>query len=142
MKQTLQLGQFGVACALASVLISVLASAIAHAEDARRTFANPPRIKTEVSREPNTTLLNTVDTAPPIKQLDLNVVYTDSQLYNPAEGRWDKVRLRSYNGNSVTSSAPYVAPTIEAGPGETFALHSTIFCPQILAARNTRQMTP
>jgi L-ascorbate oxidase len=50
---------------------------------------------------------------------DLNVVYTDSQLWNPAEGRPDKVRLRSYQGIGVNPNAPFVGPLIEVYPGQT-----------------------
>lgn len=48
--------------------------------------------------------------------LDLKVVYTASQLYNPATGNYDKVNLRSYNGTDVSPAAPYVSPTIEIVP--------------------------
>lgn len=51
--------------------------------------------------------------------LDLRIVYTDSQLFNPATGGYDRVRLRSYNGTDVDPEAPYVAPTVEITPGET-----------------------
>jgi FtsP/CotA-like multicopper oxidase with cupredoxin domain len=53
------------------------------------------------------------------KQLDLNIVYTDSTLYNPGTGRKDRVRLRSYAGASVDPDRPYVAPTVEVFPGDT-----------------------
>ncbi|GLS35132.1 L-ascorbate oxidase [Mesorhizobium tianshanense] len=51
--------------------------------------------------------------------LDLKIVYTDSQLYNPSTGGYDKVHLRSYTGKGVDPKAPYVSPTIEAVPGDT-----------------------
>ncbi|MBV8901076.1 MAG: multicopper oxidase domain-containing protein [Verrucomicrobia bacterium] len=50
---------------------------------------------------------------------DLDVTYTDSQLWNPAEGRPDKVKLRSYQGAGVAPGAPFVAPLIEVYPGQT-----------------------
>jgi len=53
------------------------------------------------------------------RRLNLNVVYTDGQLYNPANGRNDKVHLRSYNGTDVSPTTPYVAPTIQVRPGDT-----------------------
>ncbi|WP_198575784.1 multicopper oxidase family protein [Caulobacter hibisci] len=53
------------------------------------------------------------------RRLNLNVVYTDGQLYNPANGRNDKVHLRSYNGADVSATTPYVAPTILVRPGDT-----------------------
>lgn len=51
--------------------------------------------------------------------LDLKIVYTDNQLYNPSHGGYDKVRLRSYTGKGVDPNAPFVSPTIEAVPGDT-----------------------
>ncbi|WP_051121288.1 multicopper oxidase family protein [Sphingomonas elodea] len=51
--------------------------------------------------------------------LDLTIVYTDSQLYNPTTGLYDKVHLRSYTGKGVDPKAPFVSPTIEAIPGDT-----------------------
>ncbi len=55
--------------------------------------------------------------------LDLDVVYTKSQIFNPSTGRYDKVSLRSYNGTDVSPTAPYVSPTIEIRPGETIRVN-------------------
>jgi FtsP/CotA-like multicopper oxidase with cupredoxin domain len=55
--------------------------------------------------------------------LDLDVVYTDSRLFNPATGSYDRVHLRSYNGTDVSPTAPYVSPTIEIHPGETIRVN-------------------
>lgn len=62
------------------------------------------------------------------KQLDLNIVYTESAIYNPETGRKDRVRLRSYTGASTVPRRPYVAPTIEVFPGDTvrIALHNKL----------------
>lgn len=49
----------------------------------------------------------------------MNIVYTNSSLYNPATGVRDAVRLRSYQGAQVDPKAPFVAPTIEVAPGDT-----------------------
>ncbi|WP_456717011.1 multicopper oxidase family protein [Bradyrhizobium sp. USDA 4353] len=59
---------------------------------------------------------------------DLRVTFTDSQLWNPAESRFDKVRLRSYQGPGVNPNAPYVAPQIEVYPGQTvrMTLHNEL----------------
>jgi len=57
------------------------------------------------------------------RPFDLNVVYTDGQLYNPATLTYDKVRLRSYNGTDVRPDTPYVAPTIQAWPGDTVRIN-------------------
>lgn len=55
--------------------------------------------------------------------LDLKIVYTDGEIYNPTTGTNDKVRLRSYNGTDVDPSVPYVSPTIEAAPGDTIRVN-------------------
>jgi FtsP/CotA-like multicopper oxidase with cupredoxin domain len=62
------------------------------------------------------------------RQFDLNIVYTDSTLYNPATGKHDKVRLRSYVGTDTNPKRPYVAPTIEVTPGDTvrITLHNKL----------------
>ena len=54
--------------------------------------------------------------------LDLDVVYTDGQIYNPATGSYDKVHLRSYNGPQVDPQH-YVSPTIEIVPGDTIRVN-------------------
>lgn len=56
------------------------------------------------------------------KSFDLSVSYIDSKLYNPGTGQYDNVRLRGYVGAPTDSGAPYVAPTIEAQPGDTVNL--------------------
>lgn len=53
------------------------------------------------------------------RPLELNVVYTDGYIRNPATGRDDKVRLRSYNGTDVDPKTPYVSPTVDVKPGDT-----------------------
>jgi len=50
---------------------------------------------------------------------DLNIVYTDGELYNPATNSNDKVRLRSYQGRRVNPKVPFIAPMITAVPGQT-----------------------
>ncbi len=62
------------------------------------------------------------------KRLDLDVVYTDNQIYNPNTGVYDKVHLRSYTGTDVDPAAPFVAPTIEVVPGDTvrMTLHNML----------------
>ena len=54
--------------------------------------------------------------------LDLNVVYTAGQIWNPATDRYDRVNLRSYQGTRIDPQAPYVSPTIEVNPGDTIRL--------------------
>lgn len=51
--------------------------------------------------------------------LNLAVDYTESQIWNPSTRQHDRVKLRSYRGDSVDPKAPYVAPTLKVFPGET-----------------------
>jgi len=55
--------------------------------------------------------------------LNLAVEYAESQLWNPATGQYDRVRLRSYNGTDVDPTSPFVAPTIKINPGETIRVN-------------------
>jgi FtsP/CotA-like multicopper oxidase with cupredoxin domain len=54
-------------------------------------------------------------------RLDLNILYTESPIFNPATGRDDMVKLRSYRDAHAPRPppVPFVAPTIEIQPGET-----------------------
>ncbi|WCM95117.1 multicopper oxidase domain-containing protein [Acidovorax sp. NCPPB 2350] len=54
--------------------------------------------------------------------LDLNVVYTNGALWNPSTQRYDKVRLRSYQGSRVDPRAPFVSPMLEVRPGDTIRM--------------------
>jgi L-ascorbate oxidase len=53
---------------------------------------------------------------------DLAIKYTDAKMFNPATGATDSVRLRSYSGDVTSPTTPFVAPTVEIWPGETFRL--------------------
>jgi L-ascorbate oxidase len=95
----------------------------AHAETtAERIVENPPLLELHKGA-PRKTLMALPPTSGARvgieRQLDLNILYTDGQLYNPATGRYDKVRLRSYVGTDTTPTRPYVAPSIEVTPGDT-----------------------
>ena len=59
------------------------------------------------------------------KTLDLNVVYADSSIYNPATGRANKVRLRSYAGYWRRSRRPLCRAD---DPGDRFdiTLHNKL----------------
>ncbi|MEO0974835.1 MAG: multicopper oxidase domain-containing protein, partial [Pseudomonadota bacterium] len=48
------------------------------------------------------------------------IAYTEGELYNPATGRMDRVRLRSYQGAGVNPAVPFVPPAINLRPGDTF----------------------
>jgi L-ascorbate oxidase len=113
-----------------AMLAGVYGIGSAAAQVGERIVANPPTLGVQQGTVPKLTL----QAAPPPsrmttkKSLDLNIVYTDSSIYNPATGRADKVKLRSYTGAAVNPDAPYVAPTIEINPGDTvdITLHNRL----------------
>ncbi|MEG3143444.1 multicopper oxidase domain-containing protein [Sphingomonas sp. RT2P30] len=107
--------------AAATVLVAP-GAAIAQAE---RDVGNP-RLLPDTAGAPSKMLLSAVQgpgSAARERVLELDVVFTDSQIFNPATGRFDKVRLRSYNGTDVDPTTPYVSPTIEIRPGETIRVN-------------------
>lgn len=87
-------------------------------------FSNPP-VLGQSSVEPKGTLLQVPmsNTAPAHagreRVLDLKVTYTEGFIRNPAAGRPDRVKLRSYQGTDVDPNHPFIAPTIQATPGDT-----------------------
>ena len=100
--------------------LSPLASSASAQE--RGAIANPPVLPMQRGIVPKANLLGLPLSKPVMSnkaQLDLRVVYTNNELYNPATGRYDKVRLRSYAGTNVDPKAPFVAPTIEVMPGDS-----------------------
>ncbi|MEO9130879.1 MAG: multicopper oxidase family protein [Sphingomonas sp.] len=101
-------------------------SAPVAAQSAEREISNPrvlgaepapPAQPTLVSATPGGTLL------PHERVFDLNIVFTDGRIFNPATGSYDKVRLRSYDGTDVDPKVPYVSPTIEVRPGDTIRVN-------------------
>lgn len=80
---------------------------------AQALFQNPPLM--EIDRP------DTERQEPPRRSPSLHwrVDYTADKLWNPATGRYDNVKLRSYQGTGIDPNAPYVAPTIRILPGET-----------------------
>ncbi len=96
-----------------------------------RTLINPKAFDMHAGTAPKSTMLAVPPAAPGTtgeKQLDLNIVYADSAIFNPGTGRKDRVRLRSYAGSEVDPRRPYVAPTIEVAPGDTvrITLHNKL----------------
>ena len=93
-------------------------------EPAGEAFGNPPvltnsespRVGSLLMRQPQATARPHAGQS---RNYDLFVSFTDGYIRNPAQGRPDAVRLRSYRGTNVDPAHPYVAPTIEATPGDT-----------------------
>lgn len=52
-------------------------------------------------------------------KLDLEIDFTTSTIFNPATGKDDTVKLRSYRSPGTNPKIPFVAPFIEVQPGET-----------------------
>ncbi|CAO3421821.1 multicopper oxidase family protein [Azospirillum endophyticum] len=103
------------------------------AETVGEAFGNPPLLSNSgqpragslLMRQPQATARPHTGKA---RNYDLFVSFTDGHIRNPAQGRPDAVRLRSYRGTSVDPAHPYVAPTIEATPGDTvrITLHNQL----------------
>ena len=96
------------------------------AQTAEREIGNPRVLDTEPARPAQPMLVAATPGAKPLPHeriLDLNIVYTDGQIFNPATGKYDKVRLRSYDGTDVDPKIPYVSPTIEVRPGDTIRVN-------------------
>lgn len=107
--------------ALSAAALLQMASS-AHAQDA--VVANPPLLGMRAGVVPMITEMAApaASAMATKKSFDLNVIYIDSKLYNPGTGQYDNVRLRGYSGASTDPDARYVAPTIEAQPGDTVDL--------------------
>ena len=82
---------------------------------AARVVADPPRL------EPRQLLRASGEPSAPVREvaLDLDIVYTEGKLWNPASGREEAVRLRSYQGTRIDPAVPFVSPMIEMRPGMT-----------------------
>ena len=52
------------------------------------------------------------------KVFNLDIQYVEGEIYNPAENRMDKVRLRSYTSPDLPPEHRYIAPEIWANPGD------------------------
>jgi len=101
-------------------------SAPAAAQSAEREIGNPRVLGAEPAPPPQPMLTTATPGGKPLaheRVLDLNIVYTDGQIFNPATGSYDKVRLRSYDGTDVDPKIPYVSPTIEVRPGDTIRVN-------------------
>lgn len=139
---------------LLPALLSVLAPAAALADQTtEREFANPPvlgltappagpggaagehanALPSAAAIPP--TEINALGPVAPLlphigseRRLDLYIRYSSSTIYNPMTKRNDAVYLRSYTGADTDSKTPFVAPTIEATPGDTvrITLHNRL----------------
>jgi L-ascorbate oxidase len=121
-RRTLALATLAAACAIASALA---ADGTPAEPPADRVVSDP--ILAPMQRDRPTTALRTLQAAriepggSPDKDPLLNIRLTDGRIYNPATRRFDDVRLRSYVAEGATPHpyTPFVAPTLQAKPGET-----------------------
>ncbi|BBP74189.1 L-ascorbate oxidase [Pseudomonas sp. Ost2] len=101
-----------------------------------RLFYNPPGLQQEAPKPKTGTLLLKSTQAPEAapghagteRRLDLTIKYTRNHIYDPATRQDVPVLLRSYVGTDVDPAAPFVAPTINATPGDTvrISLNNTL----------------
>lgn len=113
-----------------SALALLCAATGAHADNASRTFSNPPELgQSEPTRQTarGTLLMQAAPDSTPQpnvhagheRLLDLVIKYTNATIFDPATGRDVPVKLRSYTGTGVDEKRPFVAPTIDVEPGDT-----------------------
>ncbi|NTG51713.1 multicopper oxidase domain-containing protein [Agrobacterium rhizogenes] len=122
---------WGYGLAVSAVLGASILPLPVFAQQAEPRFSNPPVLEeTRPGQAPMSRLRKAQApvTSSGRRQLDLTVKFIENGIYNPATGVVDKVRLRGYTGAGVDPKAPYVAPVIEAAPGEriTVALHNDL----------------
>lgn len=116
------------ACLFTTISLTAFVAAPLAAQTAERALGNPRVLAPETPGLPAAEKLVMAavpapGAAPHESILDLDVVYTDGQIFNPATGVYDKVNLRSYNGTDVDPATPYVSPTIEVKPGDTIRVN-------------------
>ncbi|WCM90284.1 multicopper oxidase family protein [Acidovorax sp. NCPPB 3576] len=112
------------AAAVTAALACIVALPAQAQSDTLRQVSNPPllELQRKAPRRLQLAASPATRTVPHEASLDLNVVYTDGKLWNPAEQRFDKVRLRSYQGTRVDPKAPFVSPMLEIRPGDTIRI--------------------
>ncbi len=108
-------GRWGV-LALASAAALPLLSAAAGAQEAAQesNYYEPPKLELRPAPADMP-----ADIAARSKFFDLHVTMTEHTIRNPMTRQLDKVSLRSYVGPGVDPQAPFVAPVVEAKPGDT-----------------------
>ncbi len=107
--------------AVAALLLPALAGP-AWAQSAQpRVVANPPLLNDMGKAAPaGASAPASVVTSPSNQvELNLNLVYMNGQVWNPATNSYDLVRARSYQGTGVDPGGLIISPTIEMRPGQT-----------------------
>jgi L-ascorbate oxidase len=105
--------------ALVALLLPALAGpAWAQSE---RVITNPPLLN-DMGKPATSAPASVVYSPSNEVLLDLNLVYMDGQVWNPATNRFDRVRARSYQGTGVDPGGLIISPTIEMRPGQTIRM--------------------
>lgn len=118
------LPQATIATATAAAITCACALPVqAQTANTSRRVDNPPllELKRKALRSPGM-LAARQATQPALSHeasLDLNVVYTDGKIWNPAEQRFDQVHLRSYQGTRMNPNVPFISPMLDIRPGDT-----------------------
>ncbi|MBT1539022.1 multicopper oxidase domain-containing protein [Ralstonia solanacearum] len=135
-------GKMRRAAALGAFFLSGLAWQPAVAQEMDNLFANPPSLPEVAPSAPEEAatapegrhamlapgLASTLQPhAGRERAFDLKIELKDGVLYDPSQGRYQKVSLRGYKGTGVKSQA-FVAPQIEVTPGDTvrITLHNNL----------------
>jgi L-ascorbate oxidase len=110
--------------ALVVVLLPALAGPARAQSAPSRVVANPPLLNDIGKAAPSSASSPTALVSSPSNEvaLDLNLVYMDGQVWNPATNRFDLVRARSYQGTGVDPGGLIISPTIEMRPGQTIRM--------------------
>ncbi len=132
MKLLLRLIRTTLPAALACLTMALPAASTAHAQDVvnpqitdARVVSNPPLLQSRKLRSRTTALVAMPQDASAVSHealYDLNVIYTDGTIWNPATQRVDKVKLRSYQGTDVNPNVPFVSPMLDVVPGDTIRI--------------------
>lgn len=122
-----------VARATRALVLSLSFGSLLFAQESDRTIPEPPLLGASVVKSRTLMALPSAAESvkadvPGEKALDLRIVMTGGTIRNPASGRDEKVRLRSYQGDDVDPKNPFIAPKIEVRPSDTIrvTLHNQL----------------
>lgn len=125
-RRALAAASFGLVC---FALAAAGSAAVAEDTTPEQVMADPPLLKkvVEITREAVEKGAPQLRAGAPgvreVAEYDLNILFTPGEIYNPATGKYDKVNLRSYQGDSIDPEFPYISPRIEIDPGDTIRIN-------------------
>src|SRR5258706_4925160 len=111
------IGSSHAAIAVALTGLTLLAPGQAAAQSTERSVANPAVLAAEAPATPATPGIAMAaqpgtGSTPHERVLDLDIVYIDGQIFNPATGHYGKVHLRGDRGTGTDPDA-FGSPTIQ-----------------------------